>query len=336
MNRRLFRQLLRLGLRLALLLPVAWGVGALLIDGPASRPLAIGAAAAFALLSLGLLFLVRKLRAGALAFGVLFAVLLAWWFSIEPRNDRDWLGDVARTTSATFDGDLVTLHDMRDCTYRSDTDFDCRWVDRTYDLSRLTGLDVFVSYWGPTLIAHTIMSWEFDDGRHLAISIETRKEKGEEYSALRGFYRQYELYYVVSDEHDLVGVRADVRDEDLYLYRLRTPVPRAKGILVAYLETINELDAQPRWYNAFTHNCTTTIFDHAARIVGHIPFDWRILANGKIDEMLYEQGIINTERPFAEVRAASAVSARARGASGAADFSARLRVGLPARPPWVP
>src|SRR6202035_2568939 len=112
--------------------------------------------------------------------------------------------------------------------------------------------DMFLSYWGPTLIAHTIASWEFDDGRHLAISIETRKERGETYSALRGFFRQYELVYVVADEHDLIGLRTDYRGEQVYLYRLRVSAVPARALLVDYLQEINRLAEHPQWYNALT------------------------------------------------------------------------------------
>jgi len=153
--------------------------------------------------------LVRPMRRALTAFLVLWLVVLAWWLRIPPRADRDWQPDVARVATADIDGDVVTIHNVRDFDYRSDTDFTERWEDRTYDLSRLGGVDLFMSFWGPTLLAHTIVSWEFDDGRHLAVSIETRKERGEVYSALRGFFRQYELYYVVADERDVVRLRTN-------------------------------------------------------------------------------------------------------------------------------
>jgi len=135
------------------------------------------------------------------------------------RNDRAWYDDVAELPWATIDGDRVTIRNVRNFTYRSDTDYTPRWETRTYDLSKLTGQDLFLSFWGPTMIAHTIASWEFSDGQHLAISIETRKKQGESYSALLGFFRQYELYYVVADERGVVGVRTNVRGERVHLYR---------------------------------------------------------------------------------------------------------------------
>ena len=228
-----------------------------------------------------------------------------WWTSIPPSNSRDWTPDVARTARATFDGSHVTIQNVRNFNYRSENDYDQRWETRTYDLDRIQGLDLFISFWGPTEIAHTIVSWDFDDGQHLAISIETRKEKGESYSALRGFFRQYELYYVVADERDLVGLRTNYRGEQVYLYRIRVPPAQARALLVDYLDEVNSLADHPEWYNALTQNCTTTIRGHTQHIGAAGSFDWRMLVNGHLDELLYERGQIDTSLPFAEIKYAA-------------------------------
>jgi hypothetical protein len=190
-----------------------------------------------------------------------------------------------------------------------------------------------MSYWASPLIAHTIMSWEFDDGGHLAISIETRKERGESYSAVRGFFRQYELYYVVADERDVIGVRTNHRGERVYLYRLAASPARARALLLAYLERVNQLARAPAWYNAFSHNCTTSIRLHVQEIGVANPWDWRILVNGHGDQMLYERGSLNRDLPFDELRARSDITARAQAADSRPDFSTRIRDGLPERPP---
>jgi hypothetical protein len=191
---------------------------------------------------------------------------------------------------------------------------------------------MFLSSWGAPAIAHTISSWEFADGRHLAISIETRKEKGEEYSALLGFFRQFELYYVVADERDVIGVRTGPRGEDVHLYRLRGSPALARALLLDYLREVNQLARRPMWYNALTHNCTTQIRHHVQQITPGNPFDWRILANGYLDELGYRRGQINTSMPFAELRSRSDITARAAAAGDRADFSRLVREGLPDRP----
>jgi hypothetical protein len=263
------------------------------------------------------------------AFSICFFVVQFWWIGLEPSNDRVWLPDVAHLSVASFDGDLVTLDNVRNFHYRSEDDFDESWETRTYDLSKLRGIDLFLSYWGSPLIAHTIASWEFEDGQHLAISIETRKEVGESYSAILGFFRQYELYYVASDERDVIGVRTNHRGEEVYLYRMRTPIPVARALLVDYLKTMNALALEPRWYNALSHNCTTTIRRHARQVAPRNPFSWKIFVNGFIDELGYDRGSMDTSLPFEELRSRSEITERARAAGDDPAFSSLIREGLP-------
>jgi hypothetical protein len=252
-----------------------------------------------------------------------------WWMSIPPSNTRDWTPDVARTARASFYGGRVTIQNVRNFNYRSESDYDQRWETRAYDLDRIRGVDLFLSFWGPTQIAHTIVSWDFDDGQHLAVSIETRKEKGESYSALRGFFRQYELYYVVADERDLVGLRTNYRGEQVYLYRIRIPAQQARALLIDYLNEVNRLTNHPQWYNALTQNCTTTIRGHAQNIGASGNLDWRLLANGRLDQLLYERSQIDTSIPFADLRARSNITEKAKAAGYSSDFSLRIRQGLP-------
>jgi hypothetical protein len=328
---RSLRLLGRLVLWIFLLAAIVWGSAALWFDSPAS--LAALLAAAFPLATLALLMMLQPRRRAYAAFLVLFAVLLGWWFSLEPSNHRDWQPDVAMLPTAEIQGDTLTLRNVRNFDYRSETDYAERWETRSYDLSKLRGLDLFVIYWGSPNIAHTILSWDFSDGQHLAVSIETRKEKGESYSAVRGFFRQYELYYVIADERDVVGLRTNHRHEDVYLYPLRTPPVRARAILLDYLKGINRLAEQPKWYNALSHNCTTTIRMHTSDVIKGVPRDWRWLANGYLDELLYEKGALNRGLPFAALKKLSYINPKAQAVAPDGDFSAEIRKGLPPRPP---
>jgi hypothetical protein len=315
-----------------LLAGVAWATAALWFDGPASRPLAGTLAAAFGLGSLLLFVRTRPAWRAALLVAAAVAAVAVWWLRIPPSNDRDWLPDVARPAEVHFDGRRVTIQNVRNFTYRSETDYDEVWETRTYDLDRLTGVDMFFSFWGPTLIAHTIVSWEFEDAPPLAISIETRKEKGEEYSAVRGFFRQFELYYVVADERDVVGLRTNLRGEHAFLYRVRMTAEQAREVLVDYLEEVDHLAHHPRWYNALSQNCTTTIRMHMKNVGLARALNWRLLANGHLDELMYERGTIDTSLPFAELRRRSEVTERAKAAGKAPDFAQRIREGLPDPP----
>ena len=253
-----------------------------------------------------------------------------WWSSLPPRNDRDWQPDVARTPTAERQGSFVTVRGVRDFDYRTETDFTERWDERRFDLDRVVGLDLFVSYWGPTLYAHTILSWDFEDAPPLAASIETRKEKGESYSAVLGFFRQYELVYVLADERDVVRLRTNYRGERVFLYRLATSRAGARALLEQYLDEANTLAREPAWYNAFTDNCTTAIWRNVRALSPGNPFDWRLLANGHLDRMLYERGRVDTSLPFAELRQRSDVTERAKACGSRDDFSRCIREGLPA------
>jgi hypothetical protein len=312
-----------------LVLALAWGAAALWFDGPAQRLAAGALAAAFASAALFLLVRLRPYGRGMLAALALFGVVLAWWLTIPPRNDRDWLPDVDRTATAAVAGSRLTVGNLRNFDYRSETDFTPRWETRTYDLDRLCGVDLFLCFWGPTAIAHTIASWEFAEGPPLAISIETRKEKGETYSAVRGFFRQFEVYYVVADERDVVRLRTNHRGERLYLYRIRMPVELARELLLAYLAEVDRLSRHPRWYNALTHNCTTAIRYHLKHLGIAQRMDWRILANGQLPELMYARASVDTRLPLAELQRRSEITARAREAGQDAMFSARIREGVP-------
>ncbi|MGC1396945.1 DUF4105 domain-containing protein [Candidatus Binatus sp.] len=307
---------------------VAWGVLAIWFDGPHSRMLAAPMAAGLAIVSIVLAAIVRPLLRGLVVALFPVIVVALWWTSIPPSNARDWTPDVSRTARVTFDGSRVTIENVRNFKYRSESDYDQRWETRSCDLDRIKGVDLFISFWGPTEIAHTIVSWDFDNGQHLAISIETRKEKGESYSAIRGFFRQYELYYVVADERDLVGLRANYRGEQVYLYRISATPAQARALLVDYLNEVNQLADHPEWYNALTQNCTTAIRGHAQNIGVGGSLDWRLLANGHLDELLYERGQIDTSIPFAELRSRSNITEKAKAAGDSPDFSARIRQGL--------
>jgi len=325
MIRRAVRMFATLMLSVIVVAAVAWGAMALWFDGPQARMLAAPMAAGLVIVCIILAAIVRPLPRGLVV--ALFPVIVVglWWTAIPPGNQRDWTPDVARTARATFDGNRVTIENVRNFNYRTESDYDERWETRTYDLDRIKGVDLFLSFWGPTEIAHTIVSWEFDDGQYLAISIETRKQKGQSYSAIRGFFRQYELYYVVADERDLVGLRTNYRGEQVYLYRLRVSPADARALLVDYLKEVNRLADHPEWYNALTQNCTTAIRGHAQNIGGGGSLDWRLFANGHVDELLYERGQIDTSIQFAALRARSNITEKAKAAADSPDFSARIR-----------
>jgi membrane protein implicated in regulation of membrane protease activity len=279
------------------------------------------------------LVLVRPRRWALAGIGVAFAVVVAAWLAIPPSNSREWQPDVAALPYADIRGDRVIVHNVRNADYRSETDYTVRLEERDLDLSRLRSLDLFLVYWGSPLIAHTILSWGFEGDQYLAISIETRKEKGESYSALRGFFRQYELTFVVADERDVVRLRTNYRGEEVYVYRLDVPPADARKLLLRYLQAINDLRDRPQWYNALTDNCTTAIQRIAAADARRSWWSWKLFLNGHLDELAYDIGAFDQSLPFGTLKSKSRVNDKAMAAGADPQFSVRIREGLPRMSP---
>jgi hypothetical protein len=313
---------------LAAIIAVAWAFGAAWFDAPFGNANKI-AATLLAIAFVIVLLFVRPFWRKLGIFVVLFAGVLVWWLTLSPTNDSDWQPDVAQKAWADIQGDEVTLHNVRNCDYRSETDYTPHWERRTVRISQITGIDLAVNYWGSPWIAHPIASFQFADAAPLCFSIETRKKLGQTYSTIGGVYRQYELIYIVADERDVIRVRTNYRKEDVYLYRTTTSPPHARERFLEYIHSLNALQNKPRWYNAVTTNCTTSIRTQHPRNE-RVPWDWCILLNGKGDELMYERHLIVTGGlPFVELKAGSLIDTRARAANHSPDFSKLIREGLP-------
>src|SRR5436190_7330145 len=303
-----------------------WAAGALYFDFPkASAFVAI----LFVIALLAIVIFVRgKLLKLAIVFGA-FAAVVSWWLTLKPSNDREWQPDVAETAWADINGDEVTIHNVRNCDYRTQTDFTPHWETRTVRLLQITGMDLAINYWGSPWIAHPIVSFQFSDGLPLCFSIETRKTIGQKYSALDGLYRQYTLIYVVADERDVIRLRTNYRREDVYLYRTLASPAQARERFLEYIKAMNMLHQHPRWYNEVTANCTTSIRTQRS-VNERTPWDWRMLINGEADELLYERhAIVTGGLPFSELKQRSLINERARAADNSPDFSQLIREGLP-------
>ena len=329
------KALLILLISILMVAATAWGALAIYysnLPGEDLRKILAAVFAAFGVAMLGWYLLSAKPARPIVTYSVLFLLLVAWWSTIPPRQDRDWAPEYAKLAYATFNGDLVTIHNIRNFDYRTETDFTPRYYDKTFDLRKLDSVDVIASYWMGDAIAHIFLSFSFEGGDHLAISIETRKERGEAYSTVQGFFRQYELYYVVADERDLIRVRTNYRKdppEDVYVFRLRGPAENARRVFLQYIDEINALKDRPEWYNTLTTNCTTAIWMHTRINPGHPPLSWKILATGHAPEYLYEIGKLDSRLPFAELQRRAHANARAQAADKAADFSRQIRAESP-------
>jgi hypothetical protein len=307
---------------------VAWASLALYYSNLPWAGLRLALASTFAAFAIWVLWVSRQRRMFPILV-VLYLCVVAWWIAIPPTHDRNWRPEVAVMPRAFVDGDRVRLTGVRNFDYSSRNDFTVRHEEREVLLSHLTSLDFYVSYWSEGLVGHTFLSFIFDNAPPLSISIETRPELGEGFDPVASLFKQFELIYVVGDERDLVGVRANHRKETVYLYRLNTSAEDARRLLLIYLARINELADRPEFYHLLSNSCTINIvrYANAAGRVGR--FDVRHLFNGLVDSYLYHSGRVDTTLPFDELRRRSLINNAAQAADGAPDFSERIRASLP-------
>jgi len=306
-----------------------WGAMAVVFSNFPAGP-RLAAAVAFVLAALGGAILPRRNWQKIICFLSVFAALLAGWLVLPPSNARDWAPDVETLPFAEISGSSVTIHNIRNCDYRAEKDYTVRHYDGTFDLGALRSMDLFLVDWGLPHLAHTMLSFGFGDEKYVCFSIETRKKKGEEYSSLRGFFKQYELTYVVADERDAVRLRANYRKgEAVSLYRIKATPELIRLVFLDYLRSVNGLKEKPRWYNALTSNCTTDIWKHIVPYYPKVKFDWRILASGHVPEMAYELGVVDRTLPLTELKRRSLINETSKAADRDPAYSRAIRTGLP-------
>jgi hypothetical protein len=317
---------------LVLALVLAWASLAIYFSPLPWAGLRIGVAVAFAAFGIWALWLTRRPRMRWVFAALYLAVLVGWSF-VKPSNDREWRPDVAVMPRAIIDGDRVHITGVRDFDYRSRDDFTVRYEDREVSFSHLTGLDFFISYWMPGPIGHTFVSFIFDNAPPLSISIETRPEVHEGYDPLASLFKHYELIYVVGEERDLVGVRTNFRNEDVYFYRLRVPAEISRKLFHVYLERINQLADHPEFYHLLSNSCTINIVRYA-NLVGRIgDIDLRHYLNGWVDRYFYDTRLVNSQFPFAELRRRSRVNPSVKASEPVEEFSRDIRESVPGMTP---
>jgi hypothetical protein len=309
----------------------AWAAAAIYYSDLPGWYLRAGLAGLFALATIVTFLCLPKRRRTLAWFVVVFVVIVVWWMSIPASNTRQWEPEVAREPHATIEGNSVRIHDIRNFRYRTEKDFDAVYYDKTFDLNKLDSADLIAVYWMGDAIAHVMISFGFQGKDFIAFSIETRKEQGEEYSTIKGFFKQYELTYIVGDERDLIRVRTDYRkpQEDVYLYRLRGSPKRVQEIFMAYIRQINAMKQRAEWYNTLTTNCTTSIIRLMRITGGRAKYNWKVLLSGYAPLYAYENGALDTRIPFDELKRRSYINPRAHAIGNDPDFSRKIREGLP-------
>jgi hypothetical protein len=308
-----------------------WAMAALYIDVRLSA-LRIPATILYVVILVGILIRYKlHLRSALLCLGC-FCVVLVWWLSLKPSNSGAWQADVDRPAWVEMNGDHLIIHNLRNCDYRTETDYSNCWSDRAVNLSDLRGADLFFTTWGVKWIGHPILSFQFGDDQHVAFSIEARYKGEQNYSAILGFFRQYELIFVVADERDLIRLRTNFRkDEEVFLYRTSLDADAARTIFRTYVDYLNQLKDHPEWYNALTRNCTTTLDKQiSSEIAKPQPWNYQLLVNGTLDELLYNRGRFVTDGlSFKELKSRAHINAIAKTIDKSQDYSAIIRENRP-------
>ncbi len=305
-----------------------WAVAALYVDLriPALR---IPVTLIYVVGIITILFKLKRSWAAALCFAG-FCSVLAWWLALKPSNDGNWQPDSDRTAWAEMDGDRVTIHNLRNCDYRTETDYTNCWSDRTLYLSQIRAADFFLTNWGIPFASHPIVSFQSGDSEHVAFSIEARYKAGQAYSTILGFFRQFGLIFVAADERDVIRLRTNYRkDEEVYLYRVHVQPEVARAMFLTYVAYLNKLKDHPEWYNELTRNCTTTLDKQlAANVNNPQPWNYQFILNGTLDELLYDRGrLVTGGLPFPELKQREHINAAAQAADHSPDFSALIRAG---------
>lgn len=314
-------------------LGIAWAGGAILFDGPFSSGKA-NTYLAIVYLLLALVFVTGLPRPAYRFLGwvLVVGVVLGPWLTIRPSHDREWQSgwEELGWTERSDDGERITIHNFRDFTYRGDGEVgEARWEERTVRLSNLRGLDYFHVAFGGQLLAHPILSFDFGPDGHVAFSIEVRREDGESFSPVAGLYKTFELIYLVDSEEDFVGLRTNHRKEPVRLYRATYSPERVREMFLETVKAMNAIKDKPRFYNTITANCTTSLVTQAPP-EKRARFDYRILINGQLEELLYERKAVATDGlSFPDLVNKASINPAALKHGVGPGFSERIREGRP-------
>jgi len=242
-------------------------------------------------------------------------------------NRRPWRADLMILPYVVFDDETITIRNVRNCRYRSESDYDVRHYDLRFVLSDVKSVDfIIVPFKETALLAHTMLSFGLADGRHFVVSVEARLEHDQDYSAVAGAGRRFPLTYIVADERDMILLRTLVRDVDVYLYPGRADPQQVQDLLVDMLARVNKLHKDPEYYDSLTNNCTTNLVDHVNQLrPGRVPLDWRVLLPGHSDRLAYELGLLEIQGTFEYARSQAQINPLAQAYADDPEFSKRIR-----------
>lgn len=262
--------------------------------------------------------------------GIFLIIFLVWQGLKKPPLAGDWQPALAVLSTAEFHGNLVTVKNVRNFRYnKSESNPIPSFYDKTYDLNKLAKVWFITDpFKGLAIAAHTFVSFEFSNSDFLSITIEARKTKGQTYDLFKGILRTYPLMYIAADERDAVLVRANIDQDDLYMYPAKLGnQENAKILLTDMLEKMNSLKLHPEWYNTITANCTSQIAWHINKLFpGRLPrIAWQTQFSGYADALALKQGLLDTNLTLEQARQKFRITEISQKIDDVPNYSALLR-----------
>ena len=310
---------------------VLWGSLALWFKIPGSeivRATMAGAFAVFGIATLIAMFTSVRWR-WFLVFTVALVGVNVWWNTLVPPSEGNWSPEVARQTTGTIEGDILTLENMRVFEWRTESDFTETWVTRSYDLSQIETVDLFMSYWAGPEMAHFMLSFGFADGQYLAWSNEVRREVGASFSPVADFFKANALSVIASEERDVVGLRSNIQNARVQIFRLNSTPENRRALMEAYVAAANEVAETPRWFHSVFTNCSRSVIKLARYVGINLPLDWRVIVNGYFPDYLYDMGRMNTDLAIEDIYRLGDITERAKAVGLTKEYSEAIREGVP-------
>lgn len=262
-----------------------------------------------------------------IALLVIVGSIIVWQLMLKPSNFRNWSPDQDTLPSAEINGSLVTIHNIRNFTYQSTTNYTPSYYDNSFDLNKIKQIWYIVEPFASYGAAHTFLSFEFEGNKFVSISVEIRKEKGEKFSPIKGLFKQFELMYVVADEQDVVKLRSNYRKDKVYVYPIKSTKEGAQNVFMSMVQSMNSLHDKPEFYNTLLNNCTTKIAKHVNKVSpGHIPWNYSFVLPSNSDRHAFNLGLIETtETDFEKVRSSHQINTLAEKYADDENFSLKIR-----------
>ncbi len=262
-------------------------------------------------------------------FATALVALNLWWNTLVPPSDGNWSPEVAQQVTGSIEEDILTLKNVRNFDWRSETDVTETWETRSYDISKIESVDLFMSYWGGPSMAHLILSFGFADGQYLAWSNEVRREKGVSFSPVADFFKAHSIAVVASEEKDVVGLRSNIQNARVHIFRLNSVPENRRRLIEGYVAAANAVAEKPHWFHSVFTNCSRTVVQLARYVGIEVPMDWKIIVNGYFPYFLYDHGAMNTDLSIEEIYQLGDITEKAQAFGLAEGFSEAIRQGVP-------